>query len=74
MTSFPTTYLFTSDADIVVPKRESEDFHKTLRKVGVQTDLKVYDHGTHGEFALGFKKNPKPLKVFHRDLIELLHS
>tara|TARA_B000000437_G_scaffold21104_1_gene14965 strand:+ start:1153 stop:2328 length:1176 start_codon:yes stop_codon:yes gene_type:complete len=74
MTSFPTTYLFTSDADIVVPMRESEDFHKTLRKVGVQTDLKVYDHGTHGEFALGFKKHPKPLKVFHRDLIELLHS
>jgi len=72
--SFPKTYLFTSDTDIVVPKRESEDLHKTLLKIGVDSELSVYDHGTHGEFALGFKKRPKPLRAFHRDLIELLHS
>jgi acetyl esterase/lipase len=72
--SFPKTYLFTSDTDIVVPKRESEDFHNTLLKLGVDSELSVYDHGTHGEFALGFKKRPKPLKAFHCDLIELLHS
>jgi len=72
--SFPKTYLFTSDTDIVVPKRESEDLHKTLLKIGVDSELSVYDHGTHGDFALGFKKRPKPLRAFHRDLIELLHS
>ena len=31
--SFPKTYLFTSDTDIVVPKRESEDLHRLCLKL-----------------------------------------
>jgi prenylcysteine alpha-carboxyl methylesterase len=69
---FPQTYLFSSLCDVVVPHRESKDFHDVLTKKGIKSELKIYDDGNHGDFALGFKKHPKNLKPYHKDLVELL--
>ena len=46
--STPPTFLFTTDADTVVPPENSVSFYLALRKAGVPAELHVFEKGPHG--------------------------
>lgn len=46
--STPPTFLFSTDADTVVPPENSVSFYLALRKAGVPSELHIFEKGPHG--------------------------
>jgi dipeptidyl aminopeptidase/acylaminoacyl peptidase len=44
----PPTFLFSSNADKVVPAENSIAFYLALRKAGVPAEIHVFENGSHG--------------------------
>jgi dipeptidyl aminopeptidase/acylaminoacyl peptidase len=44
----PPTFLFSTDADTVVPSENSVAFYLALRKAGVPAEMHIFEKGPHG--------------------------
>lgn len=66
---FPKTYVMTSTCDTVVPIYSSIRFAAALRKLGLPSELLVYDFVKHADFILDWSKSTKS-----RDLSDIFDT